>query len=294
VVTFATAVILLTGHAEIDAAIKALRHGAVDFLFKPVEPATLRDRLSRICDQRRMRKELAEAQSKLIQSERLAAIGETIATLTHEARNVLSTLKMGWDLLPLILNEPEAIRTTIGHLKDSEHRLRRLFEDVREFAAPIQLERTSFNISDVWRKAWRSLEFKWRDRDVFFDEEIAEVPLSFSGDAIRLEQVFRNLFENSLAASSDPVAICISCSKSKGHEDNLCIAVRDNGPGLSSNQFDRVFEAFFTTKSGGTGLGMAICRRIVEAHGGTITAVEDTIQGAEFRIIAPTSCSAAS
>jgi signal transduction histidine kinase len=286
-----TAVILMTGHAEIDAAIAALRHGAVDFLLKPIEPKILRDRLGRVCAQQRMQWELAEAQSKLIQAERLAAIGETIATLTHEARNVLSALKMGLDMLPMILDEPDAIRTTIGHLKNCELRLRRLFEDVREFAAPIRLERTDFNISDIWRKAWRSLEFKWRDRDVLFDEEIADVPLNYCGDAFRLEQVFRNLFENSLAASSDPVVISISCSQAPGQDDHLCIAVRDNGPGLSSEQLEKVFDAFFTTKTGGTGLGMAISRRIIEAHGGSITAIEDTVQGAEFRIVAPTACS---
>lgn len=106
-------------------------------------------------------------------------------------------------------------------------------------------------------------------------------------DAGRLEQVFRNLFENSLAACTDPVRIRINCSAvHDGDQDAIAIVVRDNGPGLTPTQRERVFEAFFTTKSRGTGLGMAIVKRIVEAHGGQIIVGQST-PGAEFILTLP-------
>ena len=99
-------------------------------------------------------------------------------------------------------------------------------------------------------------------------------------------QVFRNIFENALAACHDPVRIEIDCSMaSGGAHPGARVLIRDNGPGLTPEQRRRVFEPFYTTKSKGTGLGMAIAQRIVETHGGAIS-VEDGI-GATFLIIIP-------
>jgi signal transduction histidine kinase len=90
-------------------------------------------------------------------------------------------------------------------------------------------------------------------------------------DQFRVEQIFRNLLENALAASKDPVVIEVGCADSSLQgRPALTISVRDNGPGLTSEQKHRIFEPFFTTKTKGTGLGMAIAKRIVEAHGGRI------------------------
>lgn len=107
-------------------------------------------------------------------------------------------------------------------------------------------------------------------------------------DAFRIQQVFRNLFENALAACGDPVRIIVSCADSDfDSAQAVCITVRDNGPGLSDEQKKRMFEAFFTTKSKGTGLGMAIAQRIVQAHQGTIAVREAKDGGAEFLITLP-------
>jgi signal transduction histidine kinase len=234
-----------------------------------------------------MRKKLAEAQCKLVQSERLALIGEAIAAISHEARNELSGLSTGLALLPMILDDRDTVVEVIGHLRASEGRLHRLFEDVRSFAAPVQLQRAICDVNDLWRRAWSSLKPAWEKRDVSFGEELNGMPLELMGDAFRLEQVFRNLFENSLAACADPVAISISCSEAMGKKGWISLAVRDNGPGLNTEQKQKVFDAFFTTKASGTGLGMAIAKRIVEAHGGTITVGEEAIHGAEFVLALP-------
>jgi signal transduction histidine kinase len=120
-------------------------------------------------------------------------------------------------------------------------------------------------------------------------EEIQGEPPVGRVDALRMEQVFRNLLENALASCPDPVEIVIACSQVEGSGPGrrLRVAVRDNGPGLPAEVAGRVLEPFFTTRSRGTGLGLAIVRRIVEAHGGTIQAGNREPGGAEFVVHLP-------
>src|SRR5262245_21569950 len=103
-----------------------------------------------------------------------------------------------------------------------------------------------------------------------------------------MERVFRNLLENSITATPDPVKIEINCSEARDPgQDSLRVIVRDNGPGLSAEQRQKIFLPFYTTKSRGTGLGMAIAKRIVEAHGGSIGVCENNGHGAAIEIILP-------
>jgi signal transduction histidine kinase len=107
-------------------------------------------------------------------------------------------------------------------------------------------------------------------------------------DLFSLERVFRNMFENSLAACADPVQIDIDCTATPlDGQPALQIAVRDNGPGLSVEQRQKIFQPFYTTKRQGTGLGMAIAKRIVEAHGGMIAVGDGSHPGAELLITLP-------
>src|SRR5205807_2634196 len=104
----------------------------------------------------------------------------------------------------------------------------------------------------------------------------------------RLEQVFRNILDNALTACPSPVAVVVRCAEAV-HEGRpaLRVAVRDNGPGLTAEQRRRIFEPFFTTKTKGTGLGMAIAKRIVDAHGGQLAVGDNPAPGAELVLTLP-------
>jgi signal transduction histidine kinase len=106
-------------------------------------------------------------------------------------------------------------------------------------------------------------------------------------DPIKLEQVFRNLFENAVSACDDPIRVEVVYESLA--DDRLRVTVSDNGPGLSREQQTRVFEPFFTTKTQGTGLGMAIAKRIVDAHDGEISAESGTT-GATMTVTLPRGC----
>jgi signal transduction histidine kinase len=184
-------------------------------------------------------------------------------------------------------DRPEALGL-IDRLQKAQDHLHHLYEDVRGYAAPIRLERRGYDLSEVWREAWAHLEPQRKGRRAMLCEETGGLDLRCQVDPFRLERVFGNILENALAACPDPVEVEIRCSQDEvDGRPALRIAFRDNGPGLGPGDRQRIFEPFYTTKTKGTGLGMAIARRIVEAHGGRIAAGEGIVGGAEIVITLP-------
>jgi len=234
------------------------------------------------------------AQRRAGQAQRLAAIGQTMTALAHESRNALQRIQAGLEMLALDLPDREDTRHDLESVKRAARDLNELMEEVRQFAAPIRLTLDSADVKEIATAAWRHLESARCNRQARLEFDCAgESSVQIRGDAMRLEQVFRNLFENSLAACADPVElhvrIALRAPETDDGEPAVEITVGDNGPGMDASQREQVFEPFFTTKSGGTGLGLAIVERIVQAHRGTIVASENANHdgGAVFTIRLP-------
>jgi signal transduction histidine kinase len=275
------AIIIVTGHADLDGTITALRHGAADYILKPINPDALRVSLARVF-------KLREAEQRALQAERLAAIGQMMAAIAHESRNALQRIQAGVEMLRTEFKVMPKTLNVVDRIERASDDIHEHFEEVRGFATPIKLEKEFSDLSAVWQRAWKNLESLWKDREVLLHEETNGIDVVCSMDAFRLEQVFRNLFENSLGACSDPVRIEVHCFETEiGARKALRIAVRDNGAGLTEEQRQKVFDAFYTTKTRGMGLGMSIVKRIVEAHGAKIEIGSDSDQGAEFLITLP-------
>jgi PAS domain S-box-containing protein len=232
--------------------------------------------------------ELRAAQAWALQAERLAAIGEMVAGLAHESRNILYRGQACLEMLALeVEDRPEALRL-IARLQKAQDDLHTLYEEVRDYAAPINLDLQVCDLAEIWRAAWRHLVHLREGREAVLREECGGLDLHGALDVSRLEQVFRNILENSLAACRDPVKISIRCTPAEiDGQPALRIAVRDHGPGLNAEQRQRIFEPFFTTKAKGTGLGMSIAKRIVEAHGGQLAVGQATGPGAEIVVTLP-------
>jgi PAS domain S-box-containing protein len=215
---------------------------------------------------------LKHAQERTLQAERLAAIGQMMTGLAHESGNALARSQACLEMLVLeVQDRPEAV-DLVGRIQKAQDHLRQLYDEVRGYAAPLRLERERCSLASVWRQAWTNLAVLRQNRQAQIQEQSEGVNLIACMDPFRLEQVFRNIFENTLAACRDPVQITIMCAGTTLQgQPALRVAVRDNGPGLNPEQQRRIFEPFFTTKTKGTGLGMAIAKRIVEAHGGQIS-----------------------
>ncbi len=215
--------------------------------------------------------ELRRAQERALQAERLAAIGTTAAGLAHEGRNALqATLACVERLRWRLAGQPE-ILAMLAEIEKAQDALARLFEDVRAYAAPVLLDRRPCDLSAVWREAWSRAVAGRPGCDAALTEQTAGVDLTCEADAFRVGQVFRNVFDNALAACPGSARVSVSCAEAeRGGRPALVITVRDNGPGLTDEQRRRIFDPFYTTKTQGTGLGMAIARRVMEAHGGDI------------------------
>ncbi|WP_422926297.1 PAS domain S-box protein [Singulisphaera sp. PoT] len=232
--------------------------------------------------------DLREAQERALRAERLAAIGQMVAGLAHESRNALQRSQACLEMLALHVQDRPKALDLITRLQRAQDDLHYLYEGVREYAAPIRLERCICNLAEVWHEAWATLEPLHAGRSARLREDCDGTHLGCAADPFRLGQVFRNIFENSLAACRDPVEVDIGCSDTKlNGQSAVKIAICDNGPGLGAQDLDRIFEPFYTTKTKGTGLGMAIVRRIIDAHGGTIEVGTRVDRGAEFIITLP-------
>jgi PAS domain S-box-containing protein len=231
--------------------------------------------------------ERREAQERLLRSERLAGIGQMVTGIAHESRNALQRIQSCTEMLELEIEDNDEALQLVRRSQEAQDNLLRLFDEVRGFVAPIQLERSATRLDHVWREAWQLLETARRGRDARLAEHTEQADLEANIDRFRVTQLFRNLLENSLAACADPVVVQVKCRDVQLEgQPAIELRIEDNGPGLTPEARRNVFEPFFTTKTKGTGLGMAIARRIVEAHGGKI-AVGDSSAGAEFVITLP-------
>jgi PAS domain S-box-containing protein len=217
--------------------------------------------------------EQKQAAQELLQANRLATIGEMYARLAHESRNALQRLRVCTEMLAdHVYDRPPAV-ALLDRAHGAQEDLQRLLDEVRNFASPMALERTDCRLPALWREAWNLLQASRHGREAELNEDQCDLPLVVHADRFRMVQAFRNIFENTLAACSDPVVINVQCSESMlESQPAVEIVVEDNGPGFNDTALHKAFEPFFTTKSAGTGLGLAIVRRIVEAHGGRIEA----------------------
>ncbi len=210
-------------------------------------------------------------QEKLVQSERLAAIGEMMAGLAHESRNALQRARSALEMLELDLSERPDLLTFSHRATTAVDELQRLYEEVRNYAAPILLELQSVELEELWHEVWSQVLQVHRKRRPTLRTFCSAATRVVTIDRYRVRQVFRNILENAVAVLPESDGI-ISISADVVEIDGRSwteVSIQDNGPGMTAEQQIRVFDPFYTTKTRGTGLGMAIVRRIMEAHGGT-------------------------
>jgi PAS domain S-box-containing protein len=216
--------------------------------------------------------ERKRSEQRALQAERLAAIGETMAALVHESRNALQRSFACLEMLALEVEDRPAAIDLVARTQRAQEQLRQLYEEVRQWAAPIQLQRERCDLAEVWREAWQHVRQVHGAKHVQLKEQVS-CGSECRVDPLKMEQVFRNIFENALEVSPDHGVVELRCSQCEaGNGSELLIAIEDQGPGLSAEQRARMFEPFFTTKTKGTGLGLAITKRIVQAHFGRISA----------------------
>ncbi|HEX8203032.1 MAG TPA: PAS domain S-box protein, partial [Isosphaeraceae bacterium] len=194
--------------------------------------------------------EIKQAQERALQAERLAAVGEMVAGLAHESRNALQRSQACLEMLALrVKDRPEAI-DLIARLQSAQDHLHHLYEEVRGYAAPIRLSTRDCHLGEVLERTWDHLAVARRGRVAHLLQEADGLPAPgprCEVDPFAIEQVFRNVLENALAACADPVEIRARWAVDRlGGQPAVRLALRDNGPGLAPEAARRIFEPFFT------------------------------------------------
>jgi two-component system sensor histidine kinase HydH len=211
---------------------------------------------------------------KAERDKRLASLGEMSAVLAHEIRNPLASLKGNAQLLAALLPAGDKARQKADRVVDEAVRLETLSNDLLEFVRTGSLKVADADPAEILRAAAASV-----DPDIVVD--VTGAPPRWSFDAERVREVLINLLENAVQAGA-PVHARVALD-----DGQLLFEVRDAGAGIAPEDLDHIFEPFFTRRTRGTGLGLAVARRVVELHGGGIEAGNSEPGGAVFRITLP-------
>ena len=209
---------------------------------------------------------------------RLASLGEMSAILAHEIKNPLASLKGNAQLLSAMLPAGEKPRAKAERVVDEAVRLEQLTNDLLKFVRTGELRRAPTDPAALVREAASSVAGEGQGR-VLVDTGAA--PAAWSLDPGRMREVIVNLVDNAVAAGT-PVHAAVRADRGR-----LVIEVADRGPGVPEEDRERIFEPFFTGKTQGTGLGLAVVRRVIEQHGGTISVLANPGGGALFRAEIP-------
>ncbi|MBM4356838.1 MAG: GAF domain-containing protein [Deltaproteobacteria bacterium] len=237
-------------------------------------------------DLKRSYTQLERAQGALVERERLAALGELSAVVAHEVRNPLAII---WNSLGSLRHKVPAegdVATLLGIVEEESSRLNRMVGDLLDYARPNQLELRREDLGAVLHDAVEAARAgQGADGAMVSLRVEREVPPVLA-DARLLRQALVNLVSNALQAVSPGGRIEVGVARD-GDRGRARIDVVDDGDGLSSEAQHRLFEPFFTTKATGTGLGLALVKRIVEGHGGTVTVAPAPSQGTVFSVFLP-------
>jgi two-component system sensor histidine kinase HydH len=221
--------------------------------------------------------ELAAAQ--LERDRQLKALGEMSAVLGHELRNPLTSLKGHCQLLLEKLAADHPGRRGAETVLRETVRLEKLSRQILEFARTGSVEPTLEDPVALAKAAAESVSA------ASIQVKVNGEPQPWTLDRTRMEEVLTNLLRNAIEASPEGEPVELSVSLRDGQ--SLTYEVRDRGEGLPPGDEARIFEPFFTRKTKGTGLGLALARRIVEGHGGQLSALNHAEGGAIFRVCLP-------
>jgi two-component system sensor kinase FixL len=246
-----------------------------------------------ITERRRAQDELQRVQSDLARVTRATTMGQLAASISHEVNQPLTgVVTNGYTLLHWLnektLNLDKARVTAERVLRDGE-RASGVIQRIRGLLAKTPPQTKEIDLNNLILQVLDLLQTDLRLRDVGVQTELAAGPAPCVGDMVQLQQVLLNLVVNGSEAMSEVTGrpkILVVGSRAGANGEGV-VFVRDHGVGLDQDTADKIFDPFFTTKDKGMGMGLAICRSIVEAHGGRLWAEPAEAGGAIFQFTLP-------
>jgi len=243
--------------------------------------------------QSRAEQALRRAQAELAHVARGVALGELTASIAHEVNQPLAALvNSGSACLNWLASQPpniEKARKSVDRIIKNGRRAGDIIHRVRALATKASVQKAPLDVNTVINEVIALVQLELVNHRVALRTELAAALPLILADRIQLQQVIINLVMNGIEAmrplTEQPRELTIQSQQDGARQ--VRVTVKDRGVGISAENADRLFNAFFTTKSGGMGMGLSICRSIVEAHGGQISAANNAGPGATFQFTLP-------
>jgi len=237
-------------------------------------------------------KALRQAQVELEHVTRVTTLGELTASIIHEVNQPLAAIATNGEACLRFLNRDvpdlnEVHDAIVGMMADSR-RAGEVILRIRALCRKAEPNKIRLDINDVINEVVLLIQRELIEHGVLLRRELSAAPVFVLGDRVELQQVTINLLMNgmeAMAAVTDrPRDLLI---RTQQEADQVLVAIQDSGTGIEPENADRLFTSFFTTKPSGLGMGLSICRSIIEAHGGRLCAAPNTGPGATFQFTLP-------
>jgi signal transduction histidine kinase len=302
-------VLLLTARAGAEMAADSIDRGADDYLTKPFSPLDLLARVRAAHRMRQLYTSLIEAERRAYESEqrealqkmraelahvnRVSIMGELAASLAHEVKQPIAAARNNaWAALNFLDKQPPdlgEVREALGCVVGDADRAGDIIDRMRDHIKKAPTRKDRFDLNEAINEVIVLARSAITKNAVSVQTHFTEGLLPIQGDRVQLQQVALNLVLNAVDAMSSveagPRELVISTEQNQ--TNGVRVAVRDSGPGVDPEQRERVFEAFYTTKSSGVGMGLSICRSIIDAHGGRLWVDANKPRGAVFQFTLP-------
>jgi PAS domain S-box-containing protein len=243
---------------------------------------------------------LRKAQAELAHVTRVTTLGELTASIAHEVNQPLAAVVANAEACLRWLDrrtpDLDAARRSVQWVIDDGCRASEVIRRVRALATKADIEKAALDINDVVKEVVALVQRELFSHRVSLQMEFAPALPMIMADRVQLQQVIINLVMNGIEAMQSttdrPRELVIRSGQDDAH--GVLVSVADCGIGISAEDADRLFNAFFTTKTSGMGMGLSICRSIIEAHGGRLWATANVPHGATFQFTLPVNADHAS
>jgi PAS domain S-box-containing protein len=250
-----------------------------------------------IHEHRRTQAELRSRLQEIAELNRQAEVTALTASIAHEINQPLAAIISNVDagLLGFDKESPDLdeLREILNCIADDSYRVSKIIDSIRAFFKNGHQIKAPLDVNDLIGEVLMFVDADLRSHNITAQTTLNNALPQVSADAIQLQQVILNLIKNAIEAMSavENGSRVLELKTELGEAENLLITVQDSGPGIDAENIERIFDRFFTTKSRGMGIGLSICRSIIEAHGGRLWAEPSVHQGSVLRISLPIAAS---
>lgn len=229
--------------------------------------------------------EILHAREIAERNERLAALGQLAAGVAHEIKNPLTSIKGFTQLLKTKKKDPAFIDKYVGLVSGEVDRLDHIVEQLLQLSRPKTAKLKRADLRECVRRVAELVECQMEKKSVRFVEQVPDAPVVILMDPAQIEQVILNIILNAIEAVPPRGGVITASIELK--DLSVVLGIQDNGRGIKTEHLEKLFHPFFTTRRGGTGLGLAVSHRIVTDHGGRVFVTSVPGMGARFAVEFP-------